>query len=114
MVQEHREAHGSQWSAIQSIAAKIGCSGETLRNWWGSVPLSCSRQETNSKPRSDVIERRAAAGRGRRCGTTTAREPLSKIPQESGRLAVQARRVGSTDDGTACYRRAVPRGVGIV
>ncbi len=24
--------HGSQWSAIQSIAAKIGCSGETLRN----------------------------------------------------------------------------------
>ncbi len=25
--------HGSQWSAIQSIAAKIGCSGETLRNW---------------------------------------------------------------------------------
>ena len=33
MVCEHREAHGSQWSAIQSIAAKIGCSGETLRNW---------------------------------------------------------------------------------
>ena len=33
MVQEHRETHGSQWSAIQSIAAKIGCSGETLRNW---------------------------------------------------------------------------------
>ena len=27
MVREHREAHGSQWSAIQSIAAKIGCSG---------------------------------------------------------------------------------------
>ena len=33
MVREHREAHASQWSAIQSIAAKIGCSGETLRNW---------------------------------------------------------------------------------
>ena len=33
MVREHREAHGSQWSAIRSIAAKIGCSGETLRNW---------------------------------------------------------------------------------
>ena len=33
MVREHREAHGSQWAAIQSIAAKIGCSGETLRNW---------------------------------------------------------------------------------
>ena len=33
MVREHCEAHGSQWAAIQSIAAKIGCSGETLRNW---------------------------------------------------------------------------------
>ena len=33
MVREHREAHGSQWAAIRSIAAKIGCSGETLRNW---------------------------------------------------------------------------------
>jgi transposase len=25
--------HGSQYAAIRSIAAKIGCSGETLRNW---------------------------------------------------------------------------------
>ena len=33
MLREHREAHGSQWSAIQSIAAKIGCTAETLRRW---------------------------------------------------------------------------------
>ncbi|AWB24246.1 IS3 family transposase [Methylobacterium currus] len=33
MVREHEGEHGSQWSAIQSIAAKISCSGETLRNW---------------------------------------------------------------------------------
>ena len=33
LVREHESEHGSQWSAIQSIAAKIGCSGETLRNW---------------------------------------------------------------------------------
>ncbi len=33
MVLEHQGEHGSQWAAIQSIAAKIGCSGETLRNW---------------------------------------------------------------------------------
>ena len=33
MVLDHKEEHGSQWAAIQSIAAKIGCSGETLRNW---------------------------------------------------------------------------------
>jgi len=33
MVEEHREEHGSQWAAIQSIAQKIGCTGETLRKW---------------------------------------------------------------------------------
>jgi len=25
--------HGSQWAAIGSIAAKIGCTAETLRRW---------------------------------------------------------------------------------
>lgn len=33
MVQEHTDEHTSQWAAIQSIAQKIGCSGETLRSW---------------------------------------------------------------------------------
>jgi transposase len=33
MVRDHEGEHGSQWSAIQSIAAKIGCSGETPRNY---------------------------------------------------------------------------------
>ncbi len=32
-VRDHEGEHGSQGSAIQSIAAEIGCSGETLRNW---------------------------------------------------------------------------------
>lgn len=33
MVEEHTDEHPSQWAAIQSIAQKIGCSGETLRSW---------------------------------------------------------------------------------
>jgi transposase len=33
MVLEHQGEYGSQWSAIVSIAAKIGCTGETLRRW---------------------------------------------------------------------------------
>jgi transposase len=33
MVFEHRGEHDSQWKAIASIAAKIGCTGETLRTW---------------------------------------------------------------------------------
>ncbi|ACL62824.1 transposase IS3/IS911 family protein (plasmid) [Methylobacterium nodulans ORS 2060] len=33
MVLEYQGEHGSQDAAIRSIAAKIGCSGEALRNW---------------------------------------------------------------------------------
>jgi len=33
MVLEHAAEHGSQWAAIGSIAAKIGCTAETLRGW---------------------------------------------------------------------------------
>jgi len=33
MVLEHRDEHASQSAAIKSIATKIGCSGETLRDW---------------------------------------------------------------------------------
>jgi transposase len=33
MVFEHRGEHDSQWAAIRSIAAKIGCKAETLRLW---------------------------------------------------------------------------------
>lgn len=33
MVLEHRGEHPTQWAAITSVAGKIGCTGETLRNW---------------------------------------------------------------------------------
>jgi transposase len=33
MVLEHQGDHASQWATIASIAAKIGCTGETLRGW---------------------------------------------------------------------------------
>jgi transposase len=33
MVFEHEGEHASQWAAISSIAAKIGCTAETLRGW---------------------------------------------------------------------------------
>ncbi|WP_370467545.1 IS3 family transposase [Geminicoccus harenae] len=33
LVLEHQSEHGSQWAAMMSIAAKIGCTAETLRKW---------------------------------------------------------------------------------
>lgn len=33
LVREAEQEHSSQWAAIESIAAKIGCTNETLRRW---------------------------------------------------------------------------------
>ncbi|NDV89555.1 IS3 family transposase [Aurantimonas aggregata] len=54
MVLDHREEHGSQWAAIQSIAAKIGCSGETLRNWLRQAERD---QGSRAGPTSEERER---------------------------------------------------------
>jgi len=33
MVIEHRDDYASEWAAIESIAAKIGCAAQTLHGW---------------------------------------------------------------------------------
>jgi len=33
MVLDHEHEHPSRWAAIMSIAAKIGCTGQTLNEW---------------------------------------------------------------------------------
>jgi transposase len=65
MVLEHQGEHDSQWAAIVSIAEKIGCSAETLRNW----------------------VRRAERDQGRRPGLTTEeRQRLKQLERENFEL----------------------------
>lgn len=33
LVRQHQSEYASEWAAISSIAAKIGCTAETLRGW---------------------------------------------------------------------------------
>ena len=54
MVIEHRGDHASQWAAIGSIAAKIGCTAETLRGW---VRQAERDQGLRAGPTSDERER---------------------------------------------------------
>jgi transposase-like protein len=44
MVFEHGAEYGSQWEAIGSIAAKIGCSAETLRKWGRRTEIDSGRR----------------------------------------------------------------------
>lgn len=41
---EHRDEYGSEWEALRSIAAKIGCSAETLRSWVRRVEVDAGRR----------------------------------------------------------------------
>jgi transposase len=65
MVFDHQGEHASQYEAIRSIAQKIGCSGETLRNW----------------------VRQAERDQGQRAGPTTdGRERIQALERENREL----------------------------
>jgi transposase len=65
LVFEQQEAHPSQWAAITSIAGKMGCTAETLRNW----------------------VRRAERDAGKRPGLTTSeRERFKELERENREL----------------------------
>jgi Transposase. len=65
LVFEHQGEHDSQWAAISSIAAKIGCTAETLRKW----------------------VRQAERDTGARAGLTTSeRERLQALERENAEL----------------------------
>ena len=60
MVGEAASEYGSQWAAIVSIAAKIGCTPETLRRW-----VRQQERDTGQRPGpTDYCRRRACQGAG--------------------------------------------------
>ena len=60
MVEESQPQHESQWSAIVSIAGKIGCTPETLRRWVRQHERDSGRREgltTQEQQRIKDLER---------------------------------------------------------
>ena len=60
MVFEHEREHHSQWAAMCSIAAKIGCTAETLRHWVRRAERDQGRREgmtTDERERLKLLER---------------------------------------------------------
>jgi transposase len=60
MVFEHRSDHASQWAAIVSIAAKIGCTAQTLSNWVRQVERDQGKKPgatTGERERLKALER---------------------------------------------------------
>jgi transposase-like protein len=52
MVLDYGGDHASQWAAIGSIAAKIGCTAETLRKW-----VRQAERDAGQRPGSTTEER---------------------------------------------------------
>ena len=44
MVLDHEAEHTSHWQAILSIAAKIGCTGQTLNEWLKQAECDSGRK----------------------------------------------------------------------
>ena len=44
MVLDHEGDHASRWAAMSSIAAKIGCSPHTLREWVGKAEVDSGKR----------------------------------------------------------------------
>ena len=60
MVLDHQSEYASQWQAVESIAAKIGCTAETLRRWVRQVEVDSGRRggtTTDERARIKELER---------------------------------------------------------
>nr|WP_157201023.1 IS3 family transposase [Massilia sp. Root351] len=60
MVEESAGQHESQWAAIESVAAKIGCTSETLRRWVRQRERDTGKREgttTSEQERLKALER---------------------------------------------------------
>jgi transposase len=60
LVLDQEAAHGSQWAAITSVAAKIGCTRESLRRWVRQFERDHGRRlgtTTDERERVKALER---------------------------------------------------------
>jgi len=60
MVLENEREYDSQWSAIVSIASKIGCTPETLRKWVRRTEIDTGRRgglTSDERTRMKEVER---------------------------------------------------------
>jgi transposase-like protein len=60
LVLDHQDDHESEWAAICSIAAKIGCTAETLRRWVRQAERDSGKREgqtTSERERIKSLER---------------------------------------------------------
>lgn len=106
MVREHRADYGSEWAAMTSIAAKIGCTAETLRRWCreeASRRTGPAALAANDRDHLKVLEREVAEGYARRAKRTAVGQ--RDIAQSIGIFCAGVARP-PRQNGDGVYRRS--------
>jgi transposase len=99
MVFEHRAERPSRWAAIVSIAAKIGCTAQTLSNWVRQAERDQGRRSGASPDERERIKALERENRELRQANEILRKASRILPRRS-----------STADGSHDQlRRCVPR-----
>ncbi|KIT18098.1 Transposase [Jannaschia aquimarina] len=57
MVREALPDHPSRWSAVRSVAEKIGCTAQTLQGWVGKAEQADAQQMAEERARLRALER---------------------------------------------------------
>ena len=56
LVFDHEHEHPSRWAAISSIAAKIGCTGQTLNEWVKKAEIDAGKRGGVSTDRAEKLK----------------------------------------------------------
>ena len=102
MVIEHRGDHASQWAAIVSIAAKIGCTAQTLHNWVAQAERDQGRRAGSTTDERERIKALERENRELRQANEILAQGLSVFCPGGARPPVQAM-IGFIDDYRGAY-----------
>ena len=88
LVLEHKDKYPSEWAALTSIAEKMGCTAETLRNWLRRAELDLAQrpgashvEQENRELKRENRELKRANEILRKASAFFARAELDRLPK---------------------------------
>src|SRR4051812_12266544 len=106
MVLEHQGEHAAPWAALCLIAAKIGCSGETLRHWVRRHERDAGLWDGMTSEVGDRLKALERENRELRQANETPGFPGGRLCWEGPRLILLRRRSTAGSSHDRVHRRA--------
>jgi len=81
MVLDHEKDHASRWAAVAPIAAKIGCSAQTLHEWMKKVEVDSGRRTGVPTDTAEKLKALERDNREMRQANEILRKPVLSLPK---------------------------------